>query len=83
MKKILKNQGVQSFLSSLLCIVVGLLIGFVVLLIIEPSGAGEAITSIIKNFLGYSRANMQLKYTSSYFVFQSIRFQMCFCHRFQ
>ena len=35
MKKILKNQGVQSFLSSLLCIVVGLLIGFVVLLIIE------------------------------------------------
>ena len=62
MKKILKNQGVQSFLSSLLCIVVGLLIGFVVLLIIEPSGAGEAITSIIKNFLCYSRANMQLKY---------------------
>ena len=68
MKKILKNQGVQSFLSSLLCIVVGLLIGFVVLLIIEPSGAGEAITSIIKNFFGYSRANMQLKYMGNTLV---------------
>jgi simple sugar transport system permease protein len=68
MKKILKNDGVQSFLASLICIVVGMFVGFLVLLFIEPSGAGEAIAAVAKNFLGYSRANMQLKYLGNTLV---------------
>ena len=36
---LLRNQGVQSLLASLLCIVLGLLIGYIVLLIINPAGA--------------------------------------------
>ncbi len=62
MKKILKNSGVQSFLASLVCIILGMLIGYIVLLIIEPSGAGEAIVAVAKNFLGYSKKSMQMKY---------------------
>ncbi len=62
MNKFLKNSGVQSFLSSILCIVIGMLVGYVVLLFIDPSGAGDAIAAVMKNFLEYSRANMQLKY---------------------
>lgn len=62
MKKILKNSAVQSLLTSLICIIIGMLVGYLVLLVIEPSGAAQAIIAIAKNFLGYSRTNMQLKH---------------------
>ena len=39
----LKNPAFQSILTSLLCIVLGLLIGYIVLLMINPAGAGEII----------------------------------------
>ena len=61
-KNLLKNEGVQSLLASLLCIVLGLFLGFVVLLFINPSGAGEAILTVVKNFLTYSKPATQLKY---------------------
>ena len=41
MRKVLKNEGVQAFLASLICILIGLLIGDIVLLFINPSGAGD------------------------------------------
>ena len=61
MKKFLKNNAVQALIASLICIVLGLLIGYVVLLFINPAGAGEAILAVIKNFWNYSRANLQIK----------------------
>ena len=62
MKKIiLKNNAVQSLIASLICILLGLLIGYIVLLFINPAGAGEAIMAVAKNFWNYSRANLQLK----------------------
>ncbi len=61
MKKILKNEGVQSLLASLLCIILGLLIGYIVLLFINPTGAFEAIIDVIKNFFNYAKLNLQLK----------------------
>ena len=61
MKKLIKNNGVQSFLASLLCIIVGLFIGYIVLLFINPSGAFEAILDVIKNFFNYAKANLQMK----------------------
>ena len=51
MRKLLKNNAFQSILSSLLCIIIGLIIGFIVLLCINPSGAFEGIMDLIKNFL--------------------------------
>ena len=58
---LLRNNAVQSLLASLLCILIGLLVGYVALLIINPAGAGEAITTIIKNFMTYSKTATQLK----------------------
>ena len=62
MKKILKNQAVQSLLSSLLCILLGLLLGYIVLLFINPAGAGEAIITVIKNFFYYPSKAAVIKY---------------------
>ena len=56
-----KNAAVQSLLASLICIVLGLFIGYIVLLFINPAGAGEAILAVIKNFLNYSRSTLKLK----------------------
>ena len=60
-KSFWKNAAVQSLLASLICIVLGLLIGYIVLLFINPAGAGEAILAVIKNFLNYSRSTLKLK----------------------
>ena len=67
-KNILKNDGVQSLIASLICIVLGMLIGFIVLLFINPSGAGEAIVTVMKNFLTYSKPATQMKYLGNTLV---------------
>ena len=61
MRKVLKNEGVQAFLASLICILLGLLIGYIVLLFINPAGAGESILNVIKNFFTWSRPQSQIK----------------------
>lgn len=60
-KSILKNPTFQAIITSLICIVLGLLIGYIVLLIINPVGAGEAISTILMNFLSRSTPAAQMK----------------------
>lgn len=61
-KNPLKSNAVQSLIASLVCILLGLFIGYIVLLFINPAGAGKAILDIIKNFLTYNKPASQLKY---------------------
>ena len=67
-KSLLKNNGVQSLLAALACVVLGLLLGYVVLLFINPDGAGEAISAVMKNFLTYSKPETQAKYLGNTLV---------------
>ena len=67
-KNLLKNNGVQSLLASLACVVLGLFIGYIVLLFINPNGAGEAIAAVMKNFLNYSKSATQAKYLGNTLV---------------
>ena len=60
MRKVLKNEGVQAFLASVVCILLGLLIGYIVLLFINPAGAGESILNVIKNFFYRKTPAMRL-----------------------
>ena len=50
---LIRNDGFQTLLASLVCILGGLIIGFLVLLIIEPSGAAEAIFAVMRSFFRY------------------------------
>lgn len=61
-KSFFQSDAIQSLLASLICIVLGLLIGYIVLLFINPKGAFEAIATVMKNFFTYSKPNTQLKY---------------------
>lgn len=65
---LLRNQAFQSLLASLLCILIGILFGYIVLLFINPVGAGEAISTILKNFWTYSKNSAQLKYLGNTLV---------------
>ena len=75
-KSFLQLPGVQTILASLLCIVLGLLVGFVVLLLINHTVnpdtgtlyAWEAIVVIVKNFWKYNSEAAQLKYLGNTLV---------------
>lgn len=62
LENLLRNDGFQTIIASLLCILIGILVGYVVLLIINPAGAGNAITAILKNFLYYPSEIAAKKY---------------------
>lgn len=64
-KSILVNESFQTLIASLICIILGLFVGYVVLFIINPAQAGKAMTSILKNFLYFPRANIALEYFGS------------------
>lgn len=64
-KNILSNGAVQTLLASLFCIILGLVVGYVVLLVINPQGAGRAITAILQNFLYFPRSEVALEYFGS------------------
>ena len=61
-QSILRNNALQTIAGSLICILLGLLVGYLVLLVINPSGAGKAISSILKNFLYYPSQAAAMKY---------------------
>ncbi len=65
---LIRRSGFQSLVASLLCIIIGLFIGYIVLLIINPDGAGKAISTIVENFLTYKKPKTQLKYLGSTLV---------------
>ena len=67
-ESILRNNAVQTIIASFLCIVIGLLIGYLVLLIINPAGAAGAITAIIKNYFYYPSQKAMMKYMGTTLV---------------
>lgn len=67
-KSLLRNGAFQSLIASLACIIIGLLIGYIALLLINPAGAGKAIVSILKNFMYYPTQVKALQYFGSTLV---------------
>jgi general nucleoside transport system permease protein len=61
-KRTIKKDGVQSIIASLICVIIGLFIGYIVLLCINPAGAWDGITTIIKNFFTFNKESLRLKY---------------------
>ena len=67
-KNILKSNGFQSLLSSLICVIIGVFIGYIVLLFINPNGAWDAIKAVLKNFFFYPAGPSRAKYFGSTLV---------------
>lgn len=60
-RSLLKNPAFQSIMTSVICIILGLLIGYIVLLIINPTGAGASIKTILINFMSRSSTPAKIK----------------------
>jgi len=67
-KGIFQNEGLLSVIAAILCILAGLLIGFLVLLAINPAGAWDAIITIVKNYFNYPSRPAALKYLGNTLV---------------
>ncbi len=80
-----KKPVVQTLLTSLLCIVIGLLIGYIALLIIAPEGATEAITTIILNFMSRGTKVARLKTLGNTLIktapLMMCALSVCFCYK--
>ena len=57
--RFLEREGAQALIASLICILLGVLIGYIVLLCINPAGASESIVNVLKNFMTYSKPATQ------------------------
>ena len=68
LRTFLKKPAVQAIIAALLCIVLGLFIGYIALLIINPAGAGEAIITILKNYFIYPSPAAARKYLGNTLV---------------
>lgn len=60
-KSLIRSESFQTLLASLVCVLGGLVVGYIALLIIEPSGAWRAITAVMKSFFNYP-GKLMLKY---------------------
>ena len=67
-KSLFSGDGFQTLIASLICIGLGLLTGFIVLLIINPEEAPAAMLAILKNFLYFPRPQVALEYFGSTLV---------------
>jgi len=72
---LIRSDGFQTLLASLVCVLGGILVGYVALLIIEPSGASEAIIAVLKSFFRYP-GKLMLKYFGQTLV-RTVPLLMC------
>lgn len=72
---LLYRESAQTLVASLICVLGGLAAGYLVLLIIEPSGAFQAITAVMKSFFRYPGA-LKLRYFGQTLV-RTVPLLMC------
>lgn len=62
---LLKKDGFLTFTTSILCVIFGMIIGFLALLVINAQGAWKAIVDVMKNYMVYTEREKRLKYLGS------------------
>ena len=66
----IKRPGVQTLLASVLCAILGIIIGFIILWFMNAEHAAEGMSAILVNFFKYKAASPTalMKYMGSFFV---------------
>ena len=84
-KSIFANHAFQTVLAALVAIVIGLFVGFLVLLLIHPKGAWNAIVTILLNFLTWKQPLAMLKALGNTLVKMApllmCALSVCFCYK--
>lgn len=75
-KKLIASDSLRSITAALICALLGIIIGFIILLIINAENAPEAISVILKNFLYYKSDAKKLYYLGQTLV-KSVPLILC------
>lgn len=75
-RQILFSGSMQSIISSVLCALIGILVGFIILLAINAEHAPKAMSTILKNFMYFKKHPQQLYYFGSTLV-KSVPLILC------
>ena len=73
----LKRPGVQTFLASIICAVLGIVMGFIILLFMNPEHAAEGMWAILKNFFKYDNNMNTLMYYFGSTLVKSVPLILC------
>ncbi len=60
--KFYKKPGMQTLLASVLCAILGIILGYIILFLMNPGHATEGMTAILRNFFKFSGKPQQLMY---------------------
>jgi simple sugar transport system permease protein len=74
---ILKRPGVQTFLVSVLCALLGIFLGFVILLLMNPEHAAEGMGAILRNCFKYNNNITTLMYYFGSALVKSVPLILC------
>lgn len=74
--KIISSESFKSIFSAIICALVGIIVGFIILLAINAEHAPKAMSTILKNFMYYKRSNMKLYYFGNTLV-KSVPLILC------
>ncbi len=74
--KRLKSEGMKSIIAAVLCALIGILIGYIILLIISAPNATKAMGTILKNFM-YFRKPFQKQYYFGSTLVKSVPLILC------
>ena len=72
-----KKPAIQTILASILCAALGVVLGYVILLFMNPEHATEGIIAILKNFFKFSGKPQQLMYYMGSTLVKSVPLILC------
>ncbi len=64
-KKIIQSESFKAIAAAVLCAVIGILIGYIILLVISAPNATKAMQTILKNFMYFRKPHQRLYYFGS------------------
>lgn len=72
-----KKPGVQTILASVLCAILGIVIGLIILLCMNPAHAFEGMGAIMKNFFKFQNNHQVLMQNFGSFLVKSVPLILC------
>lgn len=73
----MKRPGAQTFIASVICALLGIVLGFFILLAMNPAHAFEGMYDILKNFFKYSNSSTTMMYYFGSTLVKSVPLILC------
>ena len=72
-----RKPGFQTLLASILCAILGILLGYVILLLMNPAHAGEGMFAILRNFFKFAGNQKKLMNAMGSVLVKSVPVILC------